>query len=68
MDRGSWQAIVHGVTKSQTGLSDYPALVGGFLPPVPPGKPREQVYTATVSTCRLEAVQMPAVLGSAAFL
>ena len=45
-----------------------PALVGGFLPPVPPGKPREQFYTATVSTCRLETVQMPAVLGSAAFL
>ena len=22
MDRGAWQAIVHGVTKSQTGLSD----------------------------------------------
>ena len=22
MDRGTWQAIVHGVTKSQTGLSD----------------------------------------------
>ena len=22
MDRGGWQAIVHGVTKSQTGLSD----------------------------------------------
>ena len=45
-----------------------PALVGGFLPPVPPGKPREQFYTATVSTCQLETVQMPAVLGSAAFL
>ena len=26
MDRGSWQAIVHGVTKSQTGLSDYHSL------------------------------------------
>ena len=24
--RGSWQAIVHGVTKSQTGLSDYHSL------------------------------------------
>ena len=22
MDRGAWQATVHGVTKSQTGLSD----------------------------------------------
>ena len=22
MDRGAWQAIVHGVTKNQTGLSD----------------------------------------------
>ena len=23
MDRGAWQATVHGVSKSQTGLSDY---------------------------------------------
>ena len=23
MDRGAWQATVHGVTKSQTGLSDF---------------------------------------------
>ena len=23
MDRGGWQATVHGVTKSQTGLSDF---------------------------------------------
>ena len=23
MDRGSWQATVHGATKSQTGLSDF---------------------------------------------
>ena len=23
MDRGAWRAIVHGVTKSRTGLSDF---------------------------------------------
>ena len=23
MDRGAWQAVVHGVTKSRTGLSDF---------------------------------------------
>ena len=23
MDRGAWQTMVHGVTKSQTGLSDF---------------------------------------------
>ena len=23
MDRGAWQAVVHGVAKSQTGLSDF---------------------------------------------
>ena len=26
MDRGAWQATVHGVTKSQTQLSDYHSL------------------------------------------
>ena len=24
MDRGAWQAVVHGVAKSQTRLSDFP--------------------------------------------
>ena len=26
MDRGAWWATVHGVSKSRTGLSDYPSL------------------------------------------
>ena len=40
MDRGGWQATVHGVTKSQTALSDFhsptPALAGRFFTTVPP--------------------------------
>ena len=40
MDRGGWQATVHGVTKIQTGLSDFhsptPALAGRFFTTVPP--------------------------------
>ena len=39
-DRGGWQATVHGVTKSQTALSDFdsptPALAGRFFTTVPP--------------------------------
>ena len=30
MDRGAWRAIVHGVTKSQTQLSDFHFLVETF--------------------------------------
>ena len=26
MDRGAWRAIVHGVAKSQTGLSDFTSV------------------------------------------
>ena len=41
MDRGAWQPTVHGVAKSQTGLSNFHfhfALAGGFLTPGPSGK------------------------------
>ena len=31
MDRGAWQAAVHGVTKSQTRLSDYAHFSIKFL-------------------------------------
>ena len=44
MDRGAWQATVHGVAKSQTRLSDFdftPALAGGFFTTEPPGKSQE---------------------------
>ena len=41
-DRGGWQATVHGVTKSQTALSDFdsptPALAGRFFTTEPPPK------------------------------
>ena len=31
MDRGTWQATVHGVAKSQTGLNDFPyTYIWGF--------------------------------------
>ena len=41
MDRGAWQPTVHGVAKSQTGLSNFHfhfALAGGFLTPGSSGK------------------------------
>ena len=44
MDRGAWQATVHGVAKSRTQLSDFhftPALAGGFFTTEPPGKSQE---------------------------
>ena len=31
MDRGAWRAIVHGVTKSQTGLSNFHSLTHIYL-------------------------------------
>ena len=30
MDRGTWQVIVHGVTKSPTRLSDFYSLMAGI--------------------------------------
>ena len=30
MDRGAWRAIVHGVTKSQTGLNDFHIHIQSF--------------------------------------
>ena len=33
MDRGAWQATVHGVTKSQTRLSDYHTEKTRAMPP-----------------------------------
>ena len=40
MDRRAWQAIVHGVAKSQTPLSDFAftTLEGEVLTAGPPGK------------------------------
>uniref|UniRef100_A0A8B9YF19 Reverse transcriptase domain-containing protein n=1 Tax=Bos mutus grunniens TaxID=30521 RepID=A0A8B9YF19_BOSMU len=34
MDREAWRAAIHGVAKSQTGLSDCPELNGTDIPPV----------------------------------
>ena len=31
MDRGAWQATVHGVTESQTRLSDFHSLTHGTV-------------------------------------
>ena len=44
MNRGAWQAAVHGVSKSRTRLSDFhftPASAGGFFTTEPPGSPRK---------------------------
>ena len=32
MDRGDWQATIHGGTKSQTGLNDEAYVLQGFAP------------------------------------
>ena len=48
MDREAWHAAVHGVSKSQTRLSDWTELnwQAGSLSLVPPGKPKDysQLY------------------------
>ena len=31
MDREAWLAVVHGVTKSWTGLSNYPLYIAVFI-------------------------------------
>ena len=46
MDRGAWQAAVHGVTKSQTRLSDYAHFSIKFLLLAP-------VSGALLTTCGL---------------
>ena len=38
MDRGAWQATVHGVAKSRTQLSNFTYLFRGFSPLVSPPK------------------------------
>ena len=44
MDRGAWQATVHGVTKGQTQLSDYAQHTAPFQSISPPLIPMDKGF------------------------
>jgi len=51
MDREPWRAVLHGVAKSRTRLSDWSDLIsciaGGFFTPERPGKAYKHTHTQT---------------------
>ena len=64
MDRGAWWAIVHGVTKSQTRLSDSPLLSLYFIdyPNLPSCVPRRLAKQQEICHLSLSWAWISAVL------